>query len=121
LVPPHRQYTFKLSSDSLFVERVVAIAGLPLHPPGYAVVLCVDENSQIQPLLWTQSLLAMGLGYVLRSSSHDDIRHGTTTLVAAVDVAIGAVIAECKPGGCHQEFHSLATHRPGNSRVSQRL
>ena len=70
------------------------------------MVLCVDEKTQIQALDRTQPLLPMGLGYV-EGVTHDYIRHGTTTLFAALDVATGAVIAECKPRHRHQEFLSF--------------
>jgi putative transposase len=80
--------------------------GLYLNPPDKAVVLCVDEKTQDQALDRTQPLLPMGLGYV-EGVTHDTIRHGTTTLFAALDVATGAVIAECKPRHRHQEFLSF--------------
>jgi putative transposase len=70
------------------------------------VVLCVDEKTQIQALDRTQPLLPMGLGYV-EGVTHDYIRHGTTTLFVALDVATGSVIAECKPRHWHQEFMSF--------------
>ena len=103
---PHRQKSFKLSNDPFFVEKVRDIVGLYLNPPDKAVVLCVDEKTQIQALDRTQPLLPMGLGYV-EGVTHDYIRHGTTTLFAALDVATGAVIAECKPRHRHQEFLSF--------------
>jgi putative transposase len=86
-VQPHRQKTFKLSHDPFFVEKVRDIVGLYLNPPDCAVVLCVDEKSQIQALERTQPLLPMRLGYV-EGVTHDYVRHGTTTLFAALDVAI---------------------------------
>jgi len=88
------------------VEKVRDIVGLYLNPPDKAVVLCVDEKTQIQALDRTQPLLPMGLGYV-EGVTHDYIRHGTTTLFAALDVATGSVIAECKPRHRHQEFLSF--------------
>ena len=103
---PHRQKTFKLSTDPFFIEKVRDIVGLYLNPPDKAMVLCVDEKTQIQALDRTQPLLPMGLGYV-EGVTHDYIRHGTTTLFAALDVATGAVIAECKPRHRHQEFLSF--------------
>jgi len=103
---PHRQKSFKLSNDPFFVEKVRDIVGLYLNPPDKAVVLCVDEKTQIQALDRTQPLLPMGLGYI-EGVTHDDIRHGTTTLFAALDVATGSVIAECKPRHRHQEFLSF--------------
>jgi putative transposase len=94
---------YKLSTDPFFVEKVRDIVGLYLNPPDKAMVLCVDEKTQIQPLDRTQPLLPMGLGYV-EGVRHDDIRHGTTTLFAALDVATGEVITQCKPRHRHQEF-----------------
>src|SRR5438094_1676631 len=91
---PHRTETFKLSTDPLFVEKVRDIVGLYLHPPAKALVLCVDEKSQIQALDRTQPLLPMRPGQVERRT-HDYVRHGTTSLFAALDVASGKVIGEC--------------------------
>jgi len=105
-VQPHRQKHFKLSTDPFFVEKVRYIVGLYLNPPDNSVMLCVDEKTQIQALDRTQPLLPMGLGYV-EGVTHDYIRHGTTTLFAALDVATGAVIAECKSRHQHQEFLSF--------------
>jgi transposase len=103
---PHRQKSFKLTNDPFFVEKVRDAVGLYLNPPDKAVVLCVDEKKQIQSLDRTQPLLPVGLGYV-EGVTHDYIRHVTTTLFAALDVATGAVIAECKPRHRHQEFLSF--------------
>ena len=100
---PHRQRHFKLSNDPFFVEKVRDIAGLYLNPPKNAVVLCVDEKSQIQALERTQPLLPMGLGY-LEGVTHDYRRHGTTTLFAALDTARGTVISPCRPRHRHQEY-----------------
>ena len=108
-VQPHRQRHFKLSSDPFFVEKVRDIVGLYLNPPDHAVVLCVDEKSQIQALERTQPMLPMGLGYV-EGVTHDYIRHGTTTLFAALDVASGEVLAQCKRRHRHQEFLSFLRH-----------
>jgi transposase len=91
---PHRTETFKLSTDPLFIEKVRDIVGLYLNPPTKALVLCVDEKSQIQALDRTQPLLPMGPGQVERRT-HDYVRHGTTSLFAALDVATGKVIGEC--------------------------
>ena len=102
-VQPHRTRSFKLSTDPFFVEKVRDIVGLYLNPPDHALVLCVDEKSQIQALNRTQPLLPMGLGYV-EGVTHDYVRHGTTTLFAALDMATGTVFAECKPRHRHQEF-----------------
>lgn len=103
---PHRTRTFKLSTDPFFVEKVRDIVGLYLNPPDQALVLCVDEKSQIQALNRTQPVLPMGLGYV-EGVTHDYVRHGTTTLFAALDVATGAVFTECRPRHRHQEFLSF--------------
>jgi putative transposase len=100
---PHRQRHFKLSSDPFFVEKVRDIVGLYLNPPDKAMVLCVDEKSQIQALDRTQPLLPMGLGYV-EGVTHDYIRHGTTTLFAALDIATGNVLTRCKARHRHQEY-----------------
>jgi transposase len=90
---PHRQETFKLSSDPFFVEKVRDIVGLYLDPPIKAMVLCVDEKSQIQALDRTQPLLPLAPGIPERRT-HDYARHGTTTLFAALDIATGEVIGE---------------------------
>jgi transposase len=100
---PHRQKHFKLSTDPFFVEKVRDIVGLYLNPPDHAVVLCVDEKSQIQALERTQPLLPLGLGYV-EGVTHDYVRHGTTTLFAALDLASGQVLTQCMPRHRHQEF-----------------
>jgi putative transposase len=102
-VQPHRAKSFKLSSDPSFVEKVRDIVGLYLNPPDHAVVLCVDEKSQIQALERSQPVLPMGFGYV-DGITHDYKRHGTTTLFAALDVANGQVLAQCKARHRHQEF-----------------
>lgn len=103
---PHRQKSFKLSTDPFFVEKVRDIVGLYLSPPENAVVLCVDEKSQIQALERTQPMLPMGLGYV-EGVTHDYERHGTTTLFAALNIANGDVISQCKPRHRHQEYLSF--------------
>jgi putative transposase len=102
-VQPHRAKTFKLSTDPLFVEKVRDIVGLYLNPPDKAVVLCVDEKSQIQALERTQPILPIGLGHI-DGITHDYKRHGTTTLFAALDVANGQVLAQCRARHRHQEF-----------------
>ena len=108
-VQPHRQRTFKLSNDPFFIEKVRDIVGLYLNPPDHAVVLCVDEKSRIQALERTQPMLPMGLGYV-EGVTHDYVRHGTTTLFAALDVASGQVLAQCKRRHRHQEFLAFLRH-----------
>src|SRR6188472_692393 len=100
---PHRQDTFKLSTDPFFVEKLRDVVGLYLNPPDNALVLCVDEKSQIQALERTQPLLPMGFGYV-EGVTHDYVRHGTTTLFAALDVANGQVISRVRTQHRHQEF-----------------
>jgi hypothetical protein len=91
---PHRAETFKLSTDPLFIEKVREIIGLYLNPPDRALVLCVDEKSQIQTLDRTQRILPMMPG-VPERRTHDYSRHGTTTLFAALNVATGKVIVSC--------------------------
>lgn len=102
-VQPHRQRHFKLSTDPFFVEKVRDIVGLYLNPPDKAMVLCVDEKSQIQALDRTQPVLPMGMGYV-EGVTHDYVRHGTTTLFAALDIATGQVLTQCKSRHRHQEY-----------------
>ena len=106
---PHRQGHFKISNDPLFVDKVHDIVGLYLRPPDHAVVLCVDEKTQIQALERTQPMLPLGLGYV-EGVTHDYRRHGTTTLFAALDVATGKVLSQCKERHRHQEFLSFLQH-----------
>ncbi len=103
---PHRQESFKLSTDPFFVEKLRDVVGLYLNPPENALVLCVDEKSQCQALERTQPMLPMGLGYV-EGVTHDYERHGTTTLFAALDVANGEVLADCQPRHRHQGFLSF--------------
>lgn len=112
-IQPHRSKSFKLSNDAFFVEKVRDIVGLYLNPPDKALVLCVDEKSQIQALERSQPVLPMGLGY-LEGITHDYFRHGTTTLFAALDLANGAVIGQCKPRHRHQEFISFLNHLDAN-------
>jgi transposase len=99
----HRVDTFKLSADPQFVEKVRDIVGLYLNPPDHALVLCLDEKSQIQALDRTRPLLPMRPGLPAQQT-HDYIRHGTTSLFAALNVATGAVIGECHRRHRHQEF-----------------
>jgi transposase len=98
---PHRTETFKLSADPLFIEKVRDIVGLYLNPPDRALVLCVDEKSQIQALDRTQPLLPMRPGQVERRT-HDYTRHGTTSLFAALDAKTGAVL-----GQLHRRHRSI--------------
>ena len=106
---PHRQKHFKLSTDPFFVEKVRDIVGLYLNPPDHAIVLAVDEKSQIQALDRTQPMLPLGLGYV-EGVTHDYERHGTTTLFAALDLASGRVLTQCKQRHRHQEFLQFLRH-----------
>src|SRR5215471_3104074 len=100
---PHRLETFKLSTDPLFVTKVRDIVGLYLNPPDHALVLCVDEKSQIQALDRTRPILPLRPGVPARQS-HDYIRNGTTSLFAALDVATGKVIGSLHHRQRHQEF-----------------
>jgi len=106
---PHRSKSFKLSTDPFFVEKVRDVVGLYLNPPDKALVLCVDEKSQVQALERTQPVLPMGLGYV-EGVTHDYYRHGTTTLFAALNVLDGSVISQCRPRHRHQEFLGFLNH-----------
>ena len=115
---PHRQETFKLSSDPLFVEKVRDIVGLYMDPPLKAMVLCVDEKSQIQALDRTQPLLPLAPGIAERRT-HDYERHGTTTLFAALDIATGAVIGDLHRRHRSSEF--LQFLRTIESNVPQAL
>ena len=100
---PHRLETFKLSTDPDFVAKVRDVVGLYVSPPEHAIVLCVDEKSQIQALDRTQPLLPMRPGQAARRS-HDYKRHGTTSLFAALDIATGQVIGKCFPRHRAAEF-----------------
>jgi transposase len=103
---PHRAESFKLSTDPFFIEKVRDIVGLYLDPPERAVVLCVDEKSQIQALNRFQPILPMLPGTPERRS-HDYVRHGTTSLFAALDMASGKVIGSLKQRHRAQEFKSF--------------
>ena len=100
---PHRSETFKLSTDPLFIDKVRDIVGLYLNPPTKAMVLCVDEKSQIQALDRTQPVLPLAAGLPERRT-HDYVRHGTTTLFAALDLATGSVIGELHRRHRSKEF-----------------
>jgi len=91
---PHRVESFKLSKDPQFVEKVRDIVGLYMNPPDRAMVLCVDEKSQIQALNRTQPILPLGPGVPARQS-HNYKRHGVTSLFAALDVATGLALGSC--------------------------
>src|ERR1019366_8964475 len=100
---PHLIKTFKLSNDPLFTEKLTDVVGLYLNPPEKALVLCVDEKSQIQALDRTQASLPMKKGRA-GTMTHDYKRNGTTTLFAALKTLDGSVIGECLPRHRHQEF-----------------
>ncbi len=112
-IQPHGRKHFKLSTDPFFAEKVRDIGGLYLNPPDHAMVLCVDEKSQTRALERTQPLPPLGLGYV-EGVTHGYIRHGTTTLFAALDVATGQVLAQCKARHRHQEFLGFLRHIDAN-------
>jgi hypothetical protein len=109
---------FKLSNDKRFVEKVQDVVGLYLGPTDKAMVLSVDEKSQVQALDRTQPGLPMKKGRA-GTMTHDDKRHGTTSLFAALDVATGAVIGQCMKRPRHQEFlrflRTIDRHTPPNS------
>jgi len=100
---PHLVKTFKLSTDPQFVEKLTDVVGLYLNPPEHALVLSIDEKSQIQALDRTQPGLPMKKGRA-GTMTHDYKRNGTTTLFAALDVLKGEVIGQCLPRHRHQEF-----------------
>ena len=114
---PHRAQSFKLSTDPFFVEKVRDVVGLYLNPPDNALVLCVDEKSQVQALERTQPVRPMGLGY-LEGVTHDYYRHGTTTLFAALNVLDGSVISARRAIAIRSFSRSLitptATFRPSS-------
>jgi transposase len=100
---PHRESGFKVSKDPLLIDKIRDIVGLYLDPPERALVLCVDEKSQIQALERTQQILPMQPGR-MALRTHDYKRHGTTSLFAALDVATGKVIGACKSRHRSREF-----------------
>jgi transposase len=100
---PHRHRSFKLSRDGHFVQKLLDVVGIYLNPPQNAVVLCMDEKSQIQALDRTQPGLPLKKGRC-GTWTHDYVRHGTTTLFAALNVVSGKVSAQCYPRHRHQEF-----------------
>jgi transposase len=100
---PHRSETFKLSTDPYLIEKVRDITGLYLNPPEHAIVLSVDEKSQVQALDRTQPILPLRPGLPEQRTS-DYERHGTTSLFAALDIATGKVIGNCHRRHRHQEF-----------------
>jgi len=100
---PHRTRSFKLSRDIKFLEKLTDVVGLYLNPPDRSLVLCLDEKSQIQALDRTQPGLPLKKGRC-GTFTHDYVRHGTTTLFAALDILEGKVIGQCFPRHRHQEF-----------------
>jgi transposase len=106
---PHRADTFKLSSDPFFIDKVRDVVGLYLNPPERAIVLCVDEKSQVQALDRTQPLLPITPGQAERGT-HDYVRNGTTSLFAALNVATGEVIGQCHRQHRQQEFVKFLDH-----------
>jgi transposase len=106
---PHRVENFKLSKDPQFVEKVRDIVGLYMNPPDRAIVLCVDEKSQVQALNRTQPILPLAPGVPARQS-HDYERHGMTSLFAALNVATVETISKCHRRHRHQEFLKFLTH-----------
>lgn len=102
-IKPHRTKTFKLSRDARFVEKLTDVVGLYLNPPDQAIVLCVDEKSQIQALNRTQPGLPLKKGRC-GTMTHDYKRNGTTTLFAALELLQGKVIGDCHKRHRHQEF-----------------
>jgi transposase len=106
---PWRRETFKFSTDPQLEAKVRDVAGLYLNPPDKAVVVCVDEKSQIQALDRTAPILPMRPG-LPEKATHDYVRHGTTTLFAALEVATGKVTDACYPRHRHQEFLRFLRH-----------
>jgi len=116
---PHRSETFKLSTDPLFVDKVRDIVGLYLSPPNRALVLSVDEKSQIHALDREQPVLPMMLG-VPERQTHSYVRHGTTSLFAALDIASGFVIGKCSSVTARYDDavrRPRHAHRPRHRRV----
>jgi transposase len=106
---PHLSHSFKLSNDPHFVEKVRDVVGLYMAPPDKALVLCVDEKTQIQALDRTQPLLPITFG-LPETRTHDYVRHGTTTLFAALDVATGKVIGQLKRRHRSEDFIQFLRH-----------
>lgn len=110
---PHRVENFKLSKDPQFVEKVRDVVALYMSPPEHAIVLCVDEKSQVQALNRTQPILPLAPGVPTRQS-HDYERHGVTSLFAALNVATGETISACHRRHRHQEFLKFLTRIDGS-------
>jgi transposase len=117
---PHLTESFKLSTDPWFTEKVRDITGLYLNPPDHAIVLSVDEKSQVQALDRTQPLLRLGPGQPERQT-HDYVRHGTTSLFAALNVANGKVIGQCHRQHRHQEFIKFLNTVAGQMPLDQEI
>ena len=100
---PHQHRTFKLSKDIRFLEKLTAVVGLYLNPPEKSLVICIDEKSRIQALDRTQPGLPLKKGQC-GTCTHDYVRHGTTTLFAALEILEGKVIGQCYPRHRNQEF-----------------
>ena len=116
-VQPWRAETFKFSTDPELVAKVSDVVGLYLAPPENAVVLCVDEKSQIQALDRTAPMLPMQPGLPERRT-HDYVRHGTTTLFAALEIATGKVTATCQPGTVTRSSCASSSRSPAPTRTS---
>jgi transposase len=117
-VKPHVVKGFKLSKDPMFVEKTRDVVGLYLNPPERAIVLSVDEKSQCQALERAQPVLPMDLGSP-EHQTHDYIRHGTTSLFAALEVATGKVTGQCHGKHRHQEFLKFLKHLDQSYPVQQ--
>ena len=114
-VKPWKAETFKFSTDPELEAKVIDVIGLYLAPPENAIVLCIDEKSQIQALNRTQKVLPLQPGHAEphrtdHGGTHDDVRHGTTTLFAALEIATGTVTGVCKQRHRHQEFLAFLKH-----------
>jgi transposase len=118
-IRPWKAETFKFSTDPELVAKVTDIIGLYLHPPENAIVLCVDEKSQIQALNRTQKVLPMQPGHA-EQRTHDYVRHGTTTLFAGLEIATGKVTGLCKQRHRHQELHLVMDNYATHKRVEVR-
>lgn len=108
-IKPWKDETFKFSTDPELEAKVIDVVGLYMNPPENAVVLCLDEKSQIQALDRTQPGLPLQIGSAAKRT-HDYIRHGTTTLFAALDIATGKLTGQCKPAHTRAEFLSFLKH-----------
>ena len=106
---PHRQRAFKLSTYPNLAEKVIDIVGLYMNPPYNTLVLCVDEKTQMQALQRTQPMLPLGLDYI-GGVNHDYKRHGTTPWFAALNVASGEVLTQCRKRHRHHEFLAFLKH-----------